>query len=210
MPPSAIIRAAFVEASEYFVATSSAVPDGHWDRPALGVWSMRDLVGHTSRSLLTVEAYLAGSAAHVDLHDPTEYFLATLAGMADEAAVAERGRQAGAALGGDPVQSVRDIAARVVPLVQRAADDALVGTPWGGMKLIDYLPTRVFELSIHTLDLAAALGLQGDLPEPSSRVTWGLIADLARRRGVQNDILRALTGRSGLSPGFTILAAERT
>ena len=30
-----------------------------WERPGLGEWDIRALVGHTSRSLLTVEIYLA-------------------------------------------------------------------------------------------------------------------------------------------------------
>ena len=144
-----VVRNAFTQASDQFVATSALIARDQWDRPGLGEWSIRDLVGHTSRSLLTVEAYLEKGGASVDLHDPVAYFRAILGDLADDAAVAERGRQAGAALGEDPADAVRVIASRVVPVVERAADDAVVGTPWGGMRLIDYLPTRVFELSIH-------------------------------------------------------------
>jgi len=35
------------------------VPDDAWDGPGLGEWTVRDLVGHTSRSLVTVIDYLA-------------------------------------------------------------------------------------------------------------------------------------------------------
>jgi hypothetical protein len=107
-----------------------------------------------------------------------------------------RGRQIGAALGREPTEAVRIIAARVIPLVERATDDAVVGTPWGGMRLIDYLPTRVFELSVHTLDLAAALAIETHVSDSSSAVTWELIAHLARRGGSENDVLRATTGQS--------------
>jgi hypothetical protein len=79
-----------------------------------------------------------------------------------------RGRQAGAALSAEPTEAVRVIAARVIPLVERATDDTVVGTPWGGMRLIDYLPTRVFELSIYTLDLAEALAIETHVSDSSS------------------------------------------
>jgi hypothetical protein len=204
-----VVRAAFIEASALFVDTSALVPADHWDRPALGEWSIRDLVGHTSRALLNVEAYLARGGAGIDVHDAVEYFLAAVGDGAVDAAVAERGRQAGAALGDEPADAIRVMAARVVSAVEQALDDAMVGTPWGGMRLIDYLPTRVFELSIHTLDLAAALDIECQLPDSASMVTWELIARLARREGSENDVLRATTGRSTLPRAYSVLAPTR-
>jgi len=90
-------------------------------------------------------------------------------------------------------------------VVEQSPDDAVVGTPWGGMRLIDYLPTRVFELSTHALDLAAALNVGNQLPEPAATVTWELIAQLARRGGRENDVLRAVTGRSALPGEYSVL-----
>ena len=45
---------AFADAAEWFSATVGHVDD-RWERVALGEWDVRALVGHTSRSLLTVE-----------------------------------------------------------------------------------------------------------------------------------------------------------
>lgn len=50
-------RRAFTDAAQWFVQTAGLVDDRS-DRPGLGEWNVRVLVGHTSRSLLTVEAYL--------------------------------------------------------------------------------------------------------------------------------------------------------
>jgi uncharacterized protein (TIGR03083 family) len=204
MMDSARVRDAFAEAAAYFVATVARVPADGWDRPGLGEWSVRALVGHTSRALLTVETYLAAGAARVDVPGPVESFLVGLA-TADQGAIAERGRQAGAALGDDPAEAVRALAARVVARVQRAADTDLVGTPVGGMTLIAYLPTRVFELAIHTLDLAAALGVAGSLPDAAAAVTLDLVAALARQRGRDTELLLAATGRGALPMGYTVL-----
>ena len=205
MMDSARIRDAFVGAVDYFIATVARVPTDGWDRPGLGEWSVRALVGHTSRALLTVETYLAAGAARVDVPGPVEYFLVALATIADHGAIAERGRQAGAALGDDPAEAVRALAERVVARVQRAADTDLVGTPVGGMTLMAYLPTRVFELAIHTLDLSAALGVAGSLPDAAAAVTLDLVAALARQRGRDTDLLLAATGRGALPAGYTVL-----
>ena len=201
---SARVRDAFAEAAAYFVATVARVPADGWDRPGLGEWSVRALVGHTSRALLTVETYLDAGAERVDIPGPVEYFLVGLA-TADHGAIAERGRQAGAALGDDPAGAVHALVERVVARVQRAADTDLVGTSAGGMTLIAYLPTRIFELAIHTLDLAAALGVAGSLPDATAAVTLDLVAALAHRRGRDTELLLAATGRGALPTGYTVL-----
>src|SRR5919112_672485 len=104
-------RRAFSDAAQCFVETAALVDDG-WDRPGLGEWDLRVLVGHTSRSLLTVEEYISRPATGVDVASVTGYYRATRA-MAASPAVAERGRQAGVALGEDPASTVAAVAARV-------------------------------------------------------------------------------------------------
>ena len=118
-----MIRQAYEDASALFVEVVGHIEPAQWDKPALGVWTVRDLVGHTSRALLTVEGYLATPAAQREVLRPVDYFLRAQAGLADPAAVAARGRAAGAALGSDPVASVRDIAARVLVQVKTVSDD---------------------------------------------------------------------------------------
>lgn len=66
--------------------------------------------------------------------------------MADD----KRGRDAAAALGPDVGGAIAEIAHRVVTRVDSEHPDALVATPVGGLRLIDYLPTRTFELTVHT------------------------------------------------------------
>src|SRR5688572_29649561 len=105
-------RQAFNDAADWFVRTTALVGD-RWTRPGLGEWDVRDLVGHTSRSLLTVEMYLARPAATVEVASAADYFRATRAAAADPA-VAARGRDAGVALGTDPVAAVAEIAACVI------------------------------------------------------------------------------------------------
>lgn len=200
-----MIREAYEAAVEFFVGTVEQIGPAQWEQPGLGVWTVRDLVGHTSRALLTVEMYLATPATQREVMRPVDYFLRAQAGLADPASVAARGRAAGAALGPDPTAAVHDIAARVLVHVRAAADEALVSTPVGGMRLIDYLPSRVFELTVHSLDIAAALPVAVTLPEPAAAMALHLLADLAVRPGKAASLLLAATGRHAWPAGFSVL-----
>ena len=204
------MRQDFAEAASGFVEVVAGVRPDDWDRPGLGVWSVRDLTGHTSRALLTVESYLdpATTTEQPSLADTEAYFAAAGAAVAhtDPAAIAERGRQAGVALGEDPAATAAGIVERVLALVEGAADDALVRTPFNTMTLIGYLPTRTFELVVHTLDLAAAVGVRvpGGLEGPLASCL-GLATRLAVAQGSGPDVLLALTGRRPLPAGFSVL-----
>jgi uncharacterized protein (TIGR03083 family) len=205
-----MIREAYEGAATTLVETASKVGPSQWLEPGLGVWTVRGLVGHASRALLTVESYLAKPGEKVDLARPVDYYLQvkvqTRSGLNDPAAIAARGREAGDALGTDPAGAVRDIAARVLPLVARTGDAVIVGTPVGGMQLIDYLPSRVFELAVHTLDLASALGLAVTLPPATATLTLRLMAELAAEQpGLATPLLLAATGRGPLPADYTVL-----
>ncbi len=195
---------AFEQAAHWFVRTVDRV-DGRWHRPALGQWTVQDLVGHTSRAMLTVESYLGHGVGSVDVHTPVDYYRRVLAGSGDSAAVAQRGRDAGVALGEYPPDAVAEIATRVLASVRAAAEDDHVATPVGGMRLADYLPTRTFELTVHACDLAAALDEQAEVPETAAVASVDLLGELAVDAGLAHRLLLAATGRVSLQPGFTVL-----
>ena len=196
-------RRAFADAAGWFVRTTALVGD-RWDRPGLGEWDVRALVGHTSRSLLTVEAYLSRPADSAAIPSAAEYFRATRA-MAADPAVAVRGRDAGSALGDDPAGAVAEIAGRVVPLVDGRDGGTLLTTIAGGMRLEDYLPTRTFELAVHTSDLARALDAPLTVPATAAAQALQLVTELAVGDGRAGPLLLAATGRSGLPSGWSVL-----
>jgi hypothetical protein len=100
MPDS---RTAYLSASRSFAAQVARIRPVDLDGPGLGDWDLRSLVGHTSRSLVTVETYLDQPADDVVVAGAPEYYLAIADfGNADPAAVTERGRAAGQALGHAP------------------------------------------------------------------------------------------------------------
>lgn len=178
------------------------------DSPALGSWDTRALLGHACRAFLTIETYLDAPAATeraAKLGEPADYYRAAASTLANPVQVAQRGRDAGAALGPRPLEAAAVIAERVVELVARTADDALVHTPLGSMRLASYLPTRAFELTVHGIDLARAgnlrapPGLLEALP-PCLELCVAVASPQQRLLA-----LLALTGREPLPDHFTIL-----
>ena len=104
-------RTTFLGAAAAVADLVDTIPSAAWDGPGLGVWDLRALFGHTSRALVTVVTYLGRPAAAEEVATPEAYYAVIRAGGADPAAVAERGRAAGAALGADPAASFRALLA---------------------------------------------------------------------------------------------------
>ncbi len=196
-------KTTFASAAGWFVDVAAYAVDG-LDQPGLGEWSVRDLIGHTSRSLITVEDYLTDeTGGDVDLDTAVAYYAVTR--NVDPAAVAERGRAASAALGDDPVGFVTGLVDRVPARVEAAPPDARLQTPFGSILLAEYAITRTFELTVHTCDLLRALGRPADPPLDAARSALRLVAELTARNVQAADVLLALTGRGGLPEGFSAL-----
>jgi uncharacterized protein (TIGR03083 family) len=173
-----------------------------WDQPGLGEWTVRDLLGHTSLSFTHLEAALGAPApGPAVLADAAAYFAAGRSTLADPAAIRRRGLKAAAALGADPAPAFVELASRACDLVRQASDDVVLATYLGSIRLLDYLPTRVWELTVHALDLARATGLErpAALAAPV-RFSLVLTAELVASLPIAADLLLLITGRENLPP----------
>jgi uncharacterized protein (TIGR03083 family) len=202
------IRSTFEQAARGFSELVAEVEPDQWSWPALGDWDVRSLVGHTSRALATIAAYVDRPAAGPALDGPVAYYLAALGTDPERAsrreidrAIAERGRQAGAELGADPASAVDALVDRTLAVVEASSDDRPVHTPVGPMTLAAYLPTRTFELTVHGLDLARAVDREPPavLAEPI-QVCCLIAAEVAARRPGAAELLLELTGRPRRRP----------
>ncbi|MDA1129821.1 MAG: maleylpyruvate isomerase N-terminal domain-containing protein [Chloroflexi bacterium] len=199
------IRETYLAAGEFFAGVVDKIDVDGFEAPALGEWYVRDLVGHTYRAFTTVLSYSAAPADEIELERPVDYFLKVLGGDVDHKQVAERGRAAGLEIIDDPKMMVRGFAMYVKNKLDELSDDHIMGTIAGGMRLIDYLPTRTFELIIHTMDLAAAVGVNDEPPENGLEATMQLLGQLALYRGHAPTLILAATGRRALPEGFSVL-----
>ena len=175
---------------------------GRWLIRLAVTWATHPLA-NTSRAFTTVESYLTDERLPVQVSSAAEYYV--IAGRTNPADVAERGRQAGVALGEDPARTVAGHASRVLELVRSRPFDVRLTTAAGTMTLVEYLPTRTFELVVHTCDLAAALGRVPDVPAAAARSATMLAAALAVEKNSAGTLLLAVTGRRSLPAGFTLL-----
>lgn len=197
-------------AVRYFVATVAKVRPDLWGKPGLGEWTIRELVGHTSRAMLTVEQFAEQSPADpdqdaIDIPSAVAYYQRAFVGAGTNERIAERGRQTAVTLGDDPAASVATTAVRVIALVDSLADDHVFTTLIGTIRLADYLPTRTMELVIHALDLQAATGMGGELPRDALRETLRLIADLASESSHGARLALIATGRQSNGEAFSVL-----
>ncbi len=199
------IRKTYLEAGEFFASVVDQVDIDGWDELALGEWCARDLTGHTYRAFTTILSYSAKPGDKVDLESPVDYFLKAFESLADPKMVAERGRAAGLEIIDDPRMMVRGFAMYVKNKLEELADDFILATPVGGIRLIDYLPTRTFELVIHTMDLAKAVVVDAEPPEKGMAATLEILGQIALHRGHASDLVLAATGRGGLPNGFSVL-----
>jgi uncharacterized protein (TIGR03083 family) len=194
--------ATFLSAGRYFREVLANVPPTAWNAPGLDDWSVRTLAGHTSRALSTVLTYLGRPAKTVHLESAADYYLAT--GLANDPGVTERAISAGKELGPDPVDMVDRLLAQLentLPLTE----DRVIETAAGGMRFSDYLPTRIFELAVHTLDLSRACGLVAELPRGVELEAGRLAIEIAAERGDGAQVLLALTGRTMLPGDFSVV-----
>ncbi|HEY3603426.1 MAG TPA: maleylpyruvate isomerase N-terminal domain-containing protein [Sporichthyaceae bacterium] len=173
--------------------------------PGLGDWDLRALIGHTGRALVTVITYFDQPADGEDVASPEDYFALVSKVQVDPAAIAERGRQAGAALGDDPAGAFRALVEQARAKVAATDPHALIGTIAGGMQVRAYLPTRTFELVVHGLDVAAAAGLSVEFAPEVLAEASQLAARICVVTGQAPALLAALTGRSALPAGFTLV-----
>lgn len=186
--------AAFSSAADFLVVVVDRIASPDWARPGLGSWDVRELVAHANRGMTTVEQYLT------DPMDPAS----VPADYATPESVAARARASVAALGDDPSATVRQTRDRVVPLIARTPMDAVVGSPFGHTSLGAYLPSRTAELTTHSIDIADALGIEVEVPGDALAETLRSVTNLAVAKGHGREVLRALSGRATLPPGFSV------
>ena len=176
-----------------------------WGEPsALAELSIGGLAGHLVRALETIEVYLdepeppdeglidasvyfaGGTSAPIDLDNPAQR------------AIRERGEQAGAV---GPAALAADHQARIGRLATRFASEPSERrlVVMGGavrIRLDDYLPTRLVEITVHADDLAVSVG--ADTPRFSADVlsiAIDVLVGTARHRHGDLAVLRALTRR---------------
>lgn len=198
------VRATFLEAGAAFVAVVEGLDTRRLDDPATSSWTLRELVAHATRGLLTVETTVA---ARVDastrwLSSASAYFSTAMSAPQVHAGIVQRARDAAAAVGDEPGRYARAALAGVTPLVEATPLDREVQHLAGRLRFDEYLATRVVELTLHTADVQLASGQEVAFPEAASALTRDVLVPLVGRVDPLA-VACALTARQG--PACNIL-----
>jgi len=199
--------AVFTSAATAFARLVHDIPAPDWAGPGLGEWDLRALVGHTTRSLITVSTYLRAPCDHEDVVSPEDYYarIRDASSIATPAEIVERGRQAGRALGDDPAATIDGLVQQALSDLVDAGNPLIAVVAGLGIRLHNYLPTRTFELAVHGLDIARATGVDFQPPADVLRAATTLAARTAVALGDGRTVLSALTGRTALPPSFSVV-----
>ena len=198
-------RVRYLAAARAFEAQVRGLGATDWTGPGLGEWDLRALVGHASRSLVTVLTYLDHPADEPTVDSAADYYRLIADASFDASDVTARGVAAGEALGDDPAGAVAGLVDEVAGKLGLYDDDYVLTTIMGPMRLSAYLPTRTFELVVHGLDIAKAAGVDVSYPAEAVAEAVALAGAVAVRAGRGADVLLALTGRAPLPEGFSVV-----
>lgn len=198
------VREAYLESAEFFAKLVDGVDIDVWEEHALGQWTVRDLAGHTYRSISTVVGYSEKPALRVDVESSAQWIVNVRQNM-DPDRVAEMGRSAGLEIMDSPTMMVRGFLNMARERVNDLDEDFILATPQGGMRLIDYLQLRTMELVIHGRDLADALGVEAEPPTSGVQVALQVLTGVAVAEGRGPALANALTGRSALPANYNLL-----
>ncbi len=198
------VRDAFRASVLQLVDVVGRIPADGWGKPGLGEWNVLELVAHVMRAVEGPVVY-SGQVRPVDMEGAATYYLQAMAAPDIHAQVAERARQSTATLGDDPATAARAIAEGALAAIEQMDDDAPVSTPFGTVRLIDYLPTRVLEVVVHAMDIAGAVGVEVAPPEAAQHVSLALLGEIAVAQSEGTTLMMALCGRHPLPTGYNVL-----
>ncbi|WP_033667341.1 maleylpyruvate isomerase N-terminal domain-containing protein [Salinispora fenicalii] len=206
-PELTSVRAAFRDECVRLAAELRDLTQADLDRPTTcPPWAVRDLIAHVHTGVGRLAEMLAAPAPPHAQVDAAGYFGAAKFTPPVDADRIEGGRRAGQHLAATTLAGDLDQA-------QQATLDAVAAQPPGrlvrtrhgdAMTMVEFLRTRVVEVGVHGLDLAAALGRRPWLTPGAAAVVADLLtggdpvpADLGWDRLT---LIRKATGRSPLTP----------
>jgi uncharacterized protein (TIGR03083 family) len=215
---TAMIGEAFGAESARLSEAVEGLDDAAFARPTrCDPWTVADLVFHVTMTMRRLPGMLAAPAPSgaalvcaAEYYRPDQRFSA--ATNADRIESARRGA-AGLAGAAARAHDVREARQQAWAALRDAPAGRVVQTRHGDpMLLTEFLRTRVLELAVHGLDLAAALDRGPWMTAPAAAVTEDLLLPAAAAAGLragtgwdQVTLIAALTGRRPLAPAETRL-----
>ncbi|MFN8233809.1 MAG: maleylpyruvate isomerase family mycothiol-dependent enzyme [Actinomycetota bacterium] len=186
---------------------ASSLDDGAFAGPTrLPLWNVKELFAHMWGDLDRIREYLGEPAPAEADADAVSYWRSYDAAR-EGVAIADRAKAVAGrfATGAELVASFEEARERSIALALATPAGRVVATRGPALRLDDYLETRILEMGVHGLDLAAAIGRDPWLtPEAAAvirRILVGLLGEEPAivRRWSDRSFIEAGTGRRGLT-----------
>ena len=112
-------KAVLLEAGAAFCEVAASLRSSDLDAPATGAWTLRELVAHATRGLLTIETTATNSVDPDarELESATAYFALAMSVPQIHVGIEQRARDAAAGVGDDPGGYAAAALERVTPIV---------------------------------------------------------------------------------------------
>ncbi|WP_345364766.1 maleylpyruvate isomerase N-terminal domain-containing protein [Actinoallomurus liliacearum] len=204
------VMEAFNAEAEQLSAAMRFLGEDEWSRPtACDPWNVRELLGHMMVAIDWLPGMLDGDAPPQATVSAADYYRgdARFSPETNNRRIELARERAAQAPGGkDLVQEFDEVWRTAARLCEKEPDDRVVRTRHGDpMLLTDFLVTRVVEVAVHGLDLAAAIERRPWLTESAGRMLTRLLLgprglEEVRRLGWdQATFLRKATGREPMT-----------
>ncbi|MFJ4678602.1 maleylpyruvate isomerase family mycothiol-dependent enzyme [Kitasatospora sp. NPDC088783] len=201
---------AFETEAEALGRELAGLPEAVWDRPTrCAPWSARELLGHVCVVLDWVPDMIDGHAPETPEVSAAEYYrpdrrfsTMTNAARIDLGRDRAARHRSGAGLVADFTRTWQ----KAQELCRTEAEHRVVRTRHGdAMLLADFMLTRVFEIAVHGIDLADAIGLETWLTPPAANLLLELLvgpdtSGVTELGWSHARFLRKITGREPLEP----------
>jgi uncharacterized protein (TIGR03086 family) len=166
-----------LEAIDLLIDATSQIAPGNWDNPSnLAEWSLRDLVGHVTGSATKIVTLVEDGKLWDGPSQPADWTC------------------------DDPVERLRELAARLRDAFPAADLDAMRISPEGEVPLRRALVYPVSDLALHSWDIHRSQGQSIELPEDLLALCQGLVESVPeavlRRPGGFGPAQRAPTDSS--------------
>lgn len=175
VPADASVGALRAEVAALTPVLDQLGPDDLTRATRLPGWDVQLLLAHLVRGVGRIGAYLTADIPPAAELDWTGYWT-TAVTTADPADVSERARAFAATLNDRPVPHVwRETTAEALRMAEVAPAGRVLPSPFGAMRVDHYLTTRVVEVTVHGLDLRAALALEEVATPAGLAITTALL-----------------------------------
>lgn len=164
---------AFTQECEAVDATLADVPAEAWTRTALGSWTLAELVAHLARQASRLTQYVDRGVQDAPVLDRVSYFrydVATVSPQVAARAVEDASKVDAETLPALFTESWRGDA----ELMAALPADRLVQSAFGPMPVVELTARSLLEVTVHHLDVRAAL----DLPPAPTPAAGRLVMEL--------------------------------